>query len=64
MQSACRLCGAVLGVLPVGSDRSASLRVGLPMDRQSKREIWLLAIGTIIFEVPVVAIAALAILAR
>jgi hypothetical protein len=32
------------------------------MDRQTKHEIWLLAIGTIIFEVPVVAVAALAIL--
>jgi hypothetical protein len=31
------------------------------MDRQTKHEIWLLAIGTIIFEVPVVAVAALAI---
>ena len=34
------------------------------MDTQSKREIWLLAIGTIMFEVPVAAIAVLAILAH
>jgi hypothetical protein len=34
------------------------------MDRQSKREIWLLAIGTIILEAPLVAIVALAIAAR
>jgi hypothetical protein len=34
------------------------------MDTQSKREIWLLAIGTIMVEVPVATIAVLAILAR
>ena len=34
------------------------------MDRQTKHEIWLLAIGTIIFEAPFVAIAALAILGQ
>jgi hypothetical protein len=34
------------------------------MDTQSKREIWLLAIGTILVEVPVAAIAVLAILAH
>jgi hypothetical protein len=34
------------------------------MDAQTKREIWLLALGTIIVEVPVVAIAALMILTR
>ena len=34
------------------------------MDQQSKREIWWLAIGTIIIEVPFVAIAALAIAAH
>jgi len=28
------------------------------MDRQSKREIWVLAIGTLLIEVPVIAIAA------
>jgi hypothetical protein len=32
------------------------------MDPQTKREIWLLAIGTALIEVPVVAIVALAIL--
>jgi hypothetical protein len=32
------------------------------MDRQTKQEIWLLAIGTFIVEAPFVAIAALAIL--
>jgi hypothetical protein len=34
------------------------------MDPQTKREIWLLAIGTIMVEVPVAAIAVLAILAH
>jgi hypothetical protein len=34
------------------------------MDSQSKREIWVLAIGTIIIEVPIVAIAALALAAH
>jgi hypothetical protein len=34
------------------------------MDTQTKREIWLLTIGTIIVEMPVVAIAAMAILSR
>jgi hypothetical protein len=34
------------------------------MDQQSKREIWVLAIGTIIIEVPIVAIAALALAAH
>jgi hypothetical protein len=34
------------------------------MDTQTKREIWLLTIGTIIVEMPVVAIAAMAILGR
>ena len=33
------------------------------MDSQSKREIWLLAIGMVIVEAPIVAIAALAIAA-
>ena len=34
------------------------------MDKQSKREIWLLAIGTIMVEVPIAAIVVLAILAH
>jgi hypothetical protein len=34
------------------------------MDQQSKREIWVLAIGTIIIEAPIVAIAALALAAH
>jgi hypothetical protein len=34
------------------------------MDPQTKREIWLLALGTAIVEVPVVAIVALAFLAH
>jgi|GEM_PF-3760572 hypothetical protein len=34
------------------------------MDDQSKREIWVLAIGTIIVEMPIVAIVALAIAAH
>jgi hypothetical protein len=34
------------------------------MDKQSKREIWVLAISTVLVEVPVVAIAALAIAAH
>jgi hypothetical protein len=34
------------------------------MDAQTKREIWLLAIGTALIEVPVVAIAALVILSH
>jgi hypothetical protein len=34
------------------------------MDTQTKREIWLLTIGTIIVEVPVIAIAAMAISSR
>jgi hypothetical protein len=34
------------------------------MDRESKREIWVFAIGTIIIEMPFVAIAALAIAAH
>jgi hypothetical protein len=33
------------------------------MDRQTKREIWVLAIGMVIVETPIVAIAALAIAA-
>jgi hypothetical protein len=33
------------------------------MDSQSKREIWLLAIGMVIVEAPIVAIAALAVAA-
>jgi hypothetical protein len=32
------------------------------MDIQTKREIWLLAIGTVLIEVPVAAVAVLAIL--
>jgi hypothetical protein len=40
------------------------LRVGRFMDRQTKREIWLLAVGTIMVEVPVAAIAVLAILSH
>ena len=36
---------------------------GHRMDSQSKREIWLLAIGMVIVEAPIVAIAALAIAA-
>jgi len=38
--------------------------VGRFMDRQSKREILILAIGTIMVEVPVAAIAVIAILAH
>jgi hypothetical protein len=34
------------------------------MDQQSKREIWVLAISTIIIEAPIVAIAALALAAH
>jgi hypothetical protein len=34
------------------------------MDTQTKREIWLLAIGTIMLEVPVAAIAVLAVLSH
>ena len=34
------------------------------MDQQSKREIWVLAIGTILIEMPFVAIAAMAIVAH
>jgi hypothetical protein len=48
----------------VGPDRPGSLRVRQYMDKQTKREIWLLAIGTILAEVPVVAIAAFVILSR
>jgi hypothetical protein len=39
-------------------------RVGRFMDRQSKREILILAIGTIMVEVPIAAIAVIAILGR
>jgi hypothetical protein len=46
-----------------GRDRSLSLSVGQFMDKQTKREIWLLAIGTIIVEVPV-AFAAFAVLSH
>lgn len=38
------------------------MRVKRPMDTQTKREIWLLALGMIIVEVPVVAIAALVVI--
>jgi hypothetical protein len=34
-------------------ERSMSLSVRRSMDTQTKREIWLLALGTIIVEVPV-----------
>jgi hypothetical protein len=34
------------------------------MDMQTKHEIWLLAIGTILIEVPLAAIAAVAIFSR
>jgi hypothetical protein len=46
------------------AERSMPLRIEEFMDRQTKHEIWLLAIGTIMVEVPVAAIAVLAILAR
>jgi hypothetical protein len=44
-------------------ERSMSLSVRRSMDTQTKREIWLLALGTIIVEMPFVAIA-VAILSR
>ncbi len=47
-----------------GSGNRPALQALARMDRQSKREIWLLAIGTIILEAPLVAIVALAIAAR
>lgn len=34
------------------------------MDRQTKRELWILAIGTILFEAPFLAVAALALAGR
>jgi hypothetical protein len=44
-------------------ERSMSLRVRRSMDTQTKREIWLLALGTAIVEAPFVTIA-VAILSR
>jgi hypothetical protein len=41
-----------------------TLSVGRFMDRQSKREILILAIGTLVVEVPIAAIAVIAILAH
>ena len=47
-----------------GPERSRPRRVGVPMDKETKREIWLLAVGTIIAEAPFVAIAAFVALTR
>jgi hypothetical protein len=44
----------------IGRDRSLASSVGTYMDRQTKRELWILAIGTILFEAPFLAVAALA----
>jgi hypothetical protein len=46
------------------ADQSAPLSVMRAMDRQTRHEIWLLALGTVLVEVPVVAIAALVIFTR
>jgi hypothetical protein len=52
--------GSGTAFFPNRSDRSLASSVGTYMDRQTKRELWILAIGTILFEAPFLAVAALA----
>ena len=45
-------------------ERSRPLSVGEAMDKETKREILILTIGTILFEAPFVALAALTVLSH